>query len=561
MAVIRIPSRVFPQSRREFFRGVAAMGLAIPTALFSERFALAAAGATKAGASQTGSAGGPGGLPQSWLDVRKFGARGNGKTIDTPAINKAIDYVAARGGGVVHFPAGTYACYSIRLKSGVYLHLDSGATILAAPVSPEGAQSGGYDAPEPQGAWEPYQDYGHNHWHDSLIWGEGVHDIGIFGRGLIWGKGLSRDTGSPHDDFRNSRPPRDGNKAIALKRCHNVLLRDISILEGGWFALLATGVDNLTIDNVLVDTNRDGFDIDCCRNVRISNCTVNSPRDDGICPKSSYALGYARATENVTISDCYVTGAYEIGSVLDGTWKPLPKELASRGTGRIKCGTESNGGFKNITIANCVFDQCRGIALESVDGANLEDITITNITMRGIVNPPLFLRLGRRMRGPEGVPVGTLKRVIISNITSESVSMLPSILAGVEGHAVEDVKISDVLLRQAGGGTSELAKRQPPDVENSYPEPTMFGDLPASGFFIRHARNIEMSNVEIQTAVADDRPAVWMQDVTGADFFRMHLPPGTAYALDRVAQFRSFGSRFVPDASFDEVQSKIIGTR
>jgi polygalacturonase len=230
----------------------------------------------------------------------------------------------------------------------------------------------------------------------------------------------------------------------------------------------------------------------------------------------------------------------------------------ARATGRIKCGTESNGGFKNITIANCVFDQCRGIALESVDGANLEDITITGITMRGMVSCPLFLRLGRRMRGPEGVPIGTLKRVLISNITSDSVSTLPSIIAGIDGHPVEDVKISDVFFRQAGGGTNELAKRQPPAEETAYPEPGMFGDLPASGFFIRQARNIEMTNVEIQTAAVDARPALWMQDVGGADLFRMRLPPGTAYALDRVARFRSFGCASLPDVSFNELQSKII---
>ena len=534
-------------SRRGFLSAASAACLAIPTAWAAERVLRTA----KAG-------GDPSELPQSWLDVRKVGAVGDGRAIDSSAVNRAIDAVAARGGGVVHFPAGTYACYTIRLKSGVALHLDMGATILAASVPREGLASGGYDSAEPQGDWVGYQDYGHNHWRNSLIWGEGLHDIAIFGRGRIWGKGLSRGVNSD-PDLPLSERPGVANKAIALKNCHNVLLRDFAVLQGGWFALLATGVDNLTIDNVLVDTNRDGFDIDCCRNVRVSNCTVNSPWDDGICPKSSFALGYARASENITISDCFLTGNYELGSVLDGTWKPMPKEFAAHATGRIKCGTESNGGFKNITIANCVFDQSRGIALESVDGATCEDITIRGITMRGTMHCPLFLRLGRRMRGPAGVPVGTLKRILISDITSYNASPLPSIIAGVSDHPVEDVQIRDVILHQVGGGSVELAGRQPPDQENAYPEPTMFGELPASGFFIRHARNVEMSNVEIQTASADARPAFWLQDVDGADFFRMRMPPGRAYALDRVAKFRSFGCRSMSDVSFDEPQSRIIG--
>jgi polygalacturonase len=472
-------------------------------------------------------------------------------------VNRAIDHAAALGGGVVHFPAGTYACYSVRLKSRVALHLDPGATLLAASVPLEGTTTGGYDAAEPQGDWEPYQDEGHNHWHNSLIWGEGLHDVAIFGGGLIWGRGLSRGLHGDADLPPSNRPG-VANKAIALKNCRNVLLRDFAVLQGGWFALLATGVDNLTIDNVLVDTNRDGFDIDCCRNVRVSNCTVNSPWDDGICPKSSFALGYARPSENITISNCYLTGNYELGSVLDGTWKPMPKEFARHATGRIKCGTESNGGFRNIAISNCVFDHSRGIALESVDGALCEDITITGVTLRDTMNCPLFLRLGRRMRGPAGVPVGTLRRVIISNITSFNSSPLPSIIAGVDGHPVEDVRISEVLLHQLGGGTSELAGRQPPEEETAYPEPTMFGELPASGFFIRHARNVEMSGVEIQTASPDARPALWMRDVEGADFFRMRLPAGHAYALDRVSGFRSFGSQSMPDVRFDDVVSRIL---
>ena len=110
-----------------------------------------------------------------------------------------------------------------------------------------------------------------------------------------------------------------GNKAISLKNCHHVTLRDFSVLEGGHFAILATGVDNLTLDNLILDTNRDGMDIDCCRNVRVSNCSVNSPWDDGICLKSSFGLGYARSTEMVTITNCFVTGGYQLGTLLDGT--------------------------------------------------------------------------------------------------------------------------------------------------------------------------------------------------------------------------------------------------
>ena len=130
---------------------------------------------------------------------------------------------------------------------------------------------------------------------------------------------------------------------------------------------------------VLIDTNRDGIDIDCCKNVRVSNCSVNSPWDDAICPKSSFALGYARTTENVTITDCYVTGAYQLGTMLDGTWKRWPTEKSEQVkakpyfprefNGSIKLGTESNGGFKNITISNCVFDGSKGFAVESSDGA------------------------------------------------------------------------------------------------------------------------------------------------------------------------------------------------
>src|SRR6201981_3636146 len=345
---------------------------------------IAGAGAFAIPAVMSGQQNSPGelgpGNRSGMFEVRAFGAKGDGSTIDTPAINRAIE-AAAVAGGTVRFAPGQYLCYSIHLKSNVALYLEQGAVIVAADALPEG-QSGGYDEPEPEQAWEAYQDYGHNHWHNSLIWGEGLNDISIGGPGLIWGKGLSRGWGAGPI----AENPGVANKAIALKNCRNVLLRDFSILHGGHFGILATAVDNLTIDNLKIDTNRDGMDIDCCRNVRVSNCSVNSPWDDGICLKSSFALGYARATENVTITNCYVTGAYLLGTMLDGTWKRWEAGSKIVPTGRIKCGTESNGGFKNITISNCVFESCRGFALESVDGALLEDITFTGVTMRDIRN-------------------------------------------------------------------------------------------------------------------------------------------------------------------------------
>jgi polygalacturonase len=415
--------------------------------------------------------------------------------------------------------------------------------ILAADPT----DTNGYDEAEP-GADPAYQDYGHSHWHNSLIWADGAQNVAIVGPGLIWGRGLSRGHRLEGDPLEIS-PRGVGNKAIALKNCHNVLLRDFRVLEGGWFGVLATGVDNMTIDNLIVDTNRDGLDIDCCRNVRVTNCTINSPWDDGICPKSSFALGYPRATENLTISNCYVTGNYEIGSVIDGTWKPQPPSF--NGFGRIKLGTESNGGFRNIAITNCVFDHCRGLALETVDGALCEDIAISNITLRGTKNSPLFLRLGRRMRGPNGMTPGQLRRILIQNIVSYDAALLPSIIAGVDGHPVEDIKISDVYLHQRGGADAELSARQPPEKDSGYPDPPMFGDLPATGFFIRHARNVEMSHVEIAVAAPDTRPAFWLQDVVDADFFRLRLPAGPSFSLNTVTGFRSFGSRRLEDQRFD----------
>ena len=489
--------------------------------------------------------------------VRGFGAAGDGKTVDSPAINKAIEAAAAVGGGTVVFPAGVYFSFSIRLKSRVHLFLTQGAAIIAAdsplPGETTGYLGGTYDAAEPKTAWDAFQDYGHNHWHNSLIWGEDISDFSITGPGLIWGRGLSFGAGRAARGgypIYSAEQAGVGNKAIALKNCRNVTLRDFSILKGGHFGMLLTGVDNLTIDNLKIDTDRDGMDIDCCKNVRVSNTIVNSPWDDGICPKSSYALGHAKTTENVSITNCYVTGCLELGSLLDGTFKRRP----NGGTGRIKCGTESNGGFVNISISNCLFEGCGGLALETVDGARLEDIVISNITMRDITNCPIFLRLGARLRGPKDTTkVGNLSRVMISNINCHNThSSFSSILSGIPGYSIEDVKISNVFVEHTGGASADSPNIKVPEVENKYPEPGMFGATPSQGFFVRHVKNLEMSHVEIKPMAPDPRPSFYLEDVQRADFMAITAPSSpAAFAFNDAKDVRVRNSRAAADSTIE----------
>jgi polygalacturonase len=524
------------------------------------------------------------GLSAATFDVRDYGAKGDGVALDSPAINAAIDAAVAAGGGTVRLSAGKYLSFSIRLKSNITLYLDSGCTLIAATPA---AEFGAYDAAEPNEA-DLYQDFGHSHWQNSLIWGTALENVAILGPGRIDGKGLLRygppaptrttqattpsgavtvengeealiaaDAKEKKQPEQNNPFRRDmtgqGNKAIALKLCRNVILRDFSLLNGGHLALLATGVDNFTIDNLKVDTNRDGFDIDSCRNVRIANCSVNSPHDDGICLKSSFGLGVARACENITITNCQVSG-YDVGTFLDGTFKRTMERAPDRDgpTGRIKFGTESNGGFKNITISNCVFDRSRGLAIETVDGGAIEDVSITNITMREVSNSPLFLRLGSRLRAPENTPVGTMRRITISNVVvSDADPRYASIIAGVPGHPIEDIRLSNIRIAYRGGITMEQVAEQPtaltnhffqrrpgqrmqqtaerplteprepfdvPEREAGYPEPSMFGLLPSYGLFVRHAKNISVSDVEFSFAKDDTRPAIVLMDVSGIEF-------------------------------------------
>jgi hypothetical protein len=311
--------------------------------------------------------------------------------------------------------------------------------------------------------------------------------------------------------IRSDKPLNYGNKSIVLKNCRSVLIRDITIFHGGHFAILTTGCDNLTIDNVTIDTNRDGIDLDCCRNTVVSNCRINSPFDDGLCPKSTYALGRRVITENLTIVNCQVSGFKE-GTLLDGTMQPF-----KNGTGRIKFGTESSGGFRNVTVANCTFRSCRGLALEEVDGGIMENISINNLTMMDVWQYPIYITLGKRNRTPDATN-GTARNISIANVIATGVSRDSGIqITGMPGDDIEGVRLQNIRLEFAGGGTEEDAGINAPELGKGYPEPSKLGTMPAYGLFARHVRDLELQDIRFSFDKAEMRPAMVCDDIDGLE--------------------------------------------
>lgn len=503
------------------------------------------------------------------FNVKDFGAVGDGKAIDSKAINEAIDAASEAYSGsrnVVYFPTGEYRCYSIRLKSHICLRFEQGAKIIAAK---EPARSGTarkssgfenfkaentidtrdespfhddrYDEAEPnlfRGEANAYQDFGHSHWQNSLIWGIGLEDIRMEGPGLIDGtEALSRGSQG------------GANKAIALKNCQNIDIQDIRILNAGHFAFLLTGVDHLRMCGILVDSNRDGFDIDACRDVEIYRCEVNTPNDDAIVLKSSFALGELRACEDIHIHHCQVSG-YDVGSYLNQTYQTKNELAPDRDgpTGRIKFGTESNGGFRNIVIDHCRFIRSRGIALEAVDGAIIENIDIHHIQMQDICNAVLFLRVGKRNRGPmDLLTPSALRDVRIHHIKAENVdSRYPLLICGLPEQKIQNVTLDHWKVLFNGGlslqdaasqqgantffhrtdSTLHSGPREPFDVPEaalSYPEPSVFGILPTSAMFLRHVDNLQLSHIQMDFAKEDSRPGIVTDDVTGLSMKKVKI--------------------------------------
>ncbi len=348
-----------------------------------------------------------------FFDITAYGAVSGGAALaNQAAINAAIDAASAAGGGTVLLPEGDYTTYTVRLRSGVGLHLASPKTVLRAAIAGKGAGKDGglYDAPEPN-LYVGLQDHGHSHFANSLIYGADVSDVMISGPGLIDGsrlddKGQTLSVLVSHDLPEVAKrtaagEPSNANKAIAIKGGTNIVFRDFSIKNGGHFAILGTGIVGWTVDGLIIDTNRDALDVDASQNVTIRNSTFNSLTDDAIVLKSSFGIGRFMPTQNVLIESCTVSG-YDAGSVLARVYSAHKQVATDRDgpTARIKLGTEGTGGFNTITIRHVTFERSRGFALESVDGAELTDISLSDAKMKNVSSSPIFIRLGDRGRIP-----------------------------------------------------------------------------------------------------------------------------------------------------------------
>lgn len=349
--------------------------------------------------------------------VKQFIKENNAVCI-TNAINEAIT-LASECGGTVVFEPGEYRAYTIELKSNVNILLMKDAILYAAKTDfnteyfKQKGEGGNYLAPEVN-LYAGLQDHGHTYFANSLIYGHDIYNVKIYGEGLIDGSFYNEETGyldyvlwggDPGGSKERNLPGHNGswfgNKAIALVRCKNIILTGISVVIGGHFAIIAEGVDNMLIDDILVDTTRDALDIDCCQNVTVINSTFNSLTDDALVIKASYGAGIFMPAKNILIDNCKVCG-YDAKSVYmkKYTCDKLVAEDRCGPTGRVKLGTESTCGYEIVTIRNVRFEHSRGFALEAVDCSDLHDIIFENCEMYDISSSPIFIRTGDRQRIP-----------------------------------------------------------------------------------------------------------------------------------------------------------------
>jgi polygalacturonase len=244
----------------------------------------------------------------------------------------------------------------------------------------------------------------------------------------------------------------------------------------------------------------------------VSNCRINSPNDDALCPKSTFALGELRPTENLTIVNCQVSG-FEVGTLLDGTMKPSKSR-----NGRIKFGTESSGGFRNVTVANCTFRSCRGLALEEVDGGIMDNLVFNNLTMMDVHEYAIYITTGKRNRTPDLKTVSRARNILISNVIADGVGKMSGIqIMGLPEQPVEGIRLENIRLISNGGGTEKDAAINPRELGTRYPEPRAMGTLPAYGLYARHVKGLELENINLSFTKEDKRPGAAFVDVDGLE--------------------------------------------
>ena len=405
-------------------------------------------------------------------NIIDYQAVADGRKVNTTAIQKAVDDCTTHGGGTVLVPAGIFVTGMIVLKNNVNLHLNAGAIL-------QGVTDGSK--------------------YPSLILIDHAEHVSVTGEGTLFGDGRK---------FVIKDEAPDRPYLLFARNSKNVLIENITLKHAASWSLRLYGSEHVIIKGISIyshaNFNNDGIDIDS-KDVVISGCIIDSG-DDAICLKSDDPK---RLCENISISNC----------------------IAASNCNLIKMGTGSQGGFKNISISNCVLRKASesplhhwndkpehfipdsvsgisGIALEIVDGGVMDQVNISNITMTG-VQTPIFMRLGSRKN-----PTGSLKNVIISNITATACSNLPCAISAVPGFYIENVILRDIIINYNGGGTLADAQRKVPEKERDYPENRMFGwTLPAYGFYIRHAKNITIDNMRFNLLHSDARPALWLEDV------------------------------------------------
>lgn len=431
--------------------------------------------------------------------VTDFGAKPGPATMNTAAINKAIQLCHANGGGRVIIPAGIFSSGTLILKDNVELHLEIGATLLASgssedfPVQPQPL----YRSQKDPGGWR------------ALIYAHEASNIAITGPGTIDGNG-AKHKGNPQNKLASDMDGRPRN--ILLISCRNVRVEQVRMLNAAIWNQHYLNCEDVVVDKVNVynhaNRNNDGIDIDGCRRFLLSNSTFDTD-DDAIVLKSTGAA----ATEDVVITNCIVSSFCNA----------------------IKAGTESTGGFRNIAISNCVIKASRntdapiygtpgGIAalsLEIVDGGAMEGISISNITIQG-TQCPLYVRLGNRARkhtaAAEAPSVGTMRNIVIQNVTAYGTGNYCSSITAIPGHYVENISLSNIQFfnkggLQPGGYLKDISGVK--EDEKGYPQPTAWKELPSSGLFIRHAKNVQVTGLMLGSAAADPRTPVIADDVEG----------------------------------------------